>query len=706
MDPDSRTAASPAELREEVMGGAAEGDVTEKVEEEKEEAAEGEVEAQAKAEQEALTAQRQLLTVKELIQTERSYLRSLELCTGTIRRNLHLIQPPLDNLDSMFLHIDGVIDMSRCLLSLLEQTEVSDPDFLRVLCEAFLSLRSDMEKAYKEYLANYNIITSLENSYKQKEALWPEIVMVIKSSAPEVNASSLTFFLVMPVQRIARYPLLLQTIQKHTDPTHPAYPALEHAFHIAVEMNCNINEYKRFREVADKYKKTETLTIIDKMNRLTGHSIAKKTARLSQYIKVEAGIVPKLKDEEFDVLQGFFCVLERGVVNLHENVIAFLTCMQLYLQCRPEEHDLDIVGDKAAVCYKEISTALREWIYPTFEHRVQTLVCKPLCSLRELLQGPRNLIRKRMDKLLDFEALGEKSNLSYEEQEVATAYRTINALLLAELPSFNATALQLLWGALGTFSCLHRDLAADVEQLFASYTNELPHSQLKPSAFWEWAEGCICEQAERLDGLIQSIQDDLKGPIVQPLSPTSQRRLKILTDKFGPSKIYQLTGHVTGGRELDLTLQRGELVALMTEMDTRGDRRRWLVDAGGPRGYVPSAMLVHYHQVSKDSPLSPHIATVISRTEGRRHSYTPLAQPARTVTTPYFQVVAGYDFTARSRHEVTLQAGEPVRLLESHDKRGNPEWSLVEVRGQRGYVPSSYLTMVPSSALQPSPPYC
>lgn len=107
------------------------------------------------------------------------------------------------------------------------------------------------------------------------------------------------------------------------------------------------------------------------------------------------------------------------------------------------------------------------------EHRLRTLVYKPLCSLRDLLQGPRNLIRKRMDKLLDFEALGEKSDLSYEEQEVATAYRTINALLLAELPSFNATALQLLWGALGTFSCLYRDLAADVEQLFASYTNEV-----------------------------------------------------------------------------------------------------------------------------------------------------------------------------------------------------------------------------------------
>lgn len=45
---------------------------------------------------------------------------------------------------------------------------------------------------------------------------------------------------------------------------------------------------------ADKYKKTETLTIKDKINRLSGHSIAKKTARLGQYIKHETGIVPKV----------------------------------------------------------------------------------------------------------------------------------------------------------------------------------------------------------------------------------------------------------------------------------------------------------------------------------------------------------------------------------------------------------------------------
>lgn len=63
-----------------------------------------------------------------------------------------------------------------------------------------------------------------------------------------------------------------------------------------------------------------------------------------------------------------------------------------------------------------------------------------------------------------------------------------------------------------------------------------------------------------------------------------------------------------------------------------------------------------------------------------------------------FQVVAVYPFVARSSHEVSLQAGQLVTVLEAQDKKGNPEWSLVEVNGQRGYVPSSFLARAPSPA--------
>uniref|UniRef100_A0A3Q3VN76 Uncharacterized protein n=1 Tax=Mola mola TaxID=94237 RepID=A0A3Q3VN76_MOLML len=673
-------------------------------------------EAKQKAEEEEAAAKeraahRQLLAIEEMVQSERNYLRLLQVGTVTIRSNLQKLQPPPPNLDSLFLYIEDVIDVSSRLLSLLDQKQVQPGNslFLQTLCDSFLSLSSDIESSYREYLANYNNVTLVENGYKQKEALWNEIVRVIKTSAPEVNATSLSFFLVMPVQRIARYPLLLQTIQKHTDRSHPAYALLEQTAHTSIALNCRINEYKRFREVADKYKKTETLSIKDKINRLNTHSIAKKTARLSQQIKHETGIKPKLVDEEFDALEGFFYVLEHGILELLENVETYLLHLQGFLTCKTEEFDLDMDGEKAPICYKEITTALRQWILPTFEKRVRTLIHKPLCALCDLLVGPRNLIRKRLDKLLDYELIYDKSSLSYEEQAVANTYRTMNTLLLNELPQFNGLALQMIWSMLGTFSCLHKDLASDMEQLFQSFAQQLPHSSLSPNAFWGWAESAVLEGARRLETLCRSVEDTLKAPVVQPLSPSSRHRLKQLTEKHGSGKIYQVIGAVVGSRDLDLNLAKGELVAIISEADSRGDKRRWLVDAGGRRGYAPSSKLLRYHQPAEEPPPSPHLTLPEDMTAVRRHSYSPEVQPLSVLSQPCFQVFAAYDFTARGNHEVSIRAGEAVRVLEPHDKRGNPEWSLVEARGgQRGYVPSSYLTILPmgTGPAGAHQPYC
>ncbi|KAM9795395.1 rho guanine nucleotide exchange factor 37 [Neosynchiropus ocellatus] len=652
----------------------------------------------------ALKAQRQAMAIEELVQSERNYLHMLQLSTVTIRSNLQKIQPPLANLSRMFLYIEEVMDVSGRLLSLLDHKQVrpGDPLFLETLCDTFLNLSPDIESAYREYLANYSQVTVIENSYKQKELLWNDIIKIIKSSAPEVNATSLSFFLVMPVQRIARYPLLLQTIQKHTEPSHPAYSRLEQAAHTSIALNCRINEYKRFREVADKYKKSESLSIRDKINRLNTHSIAKKTARIGQYLKHETGIVPKLVDEEFDALEGFFYVLEHGILQLLENVETYLRHLQSFLACKTEQFDFDMDGEKEPICYKEITTALRQWVLPSFEKRLRTLIHKPLCSLRDLLVGPRNLIRKRLDKLLDYELIEAKSSLSYEEQGVANNYKTLNTLLLNELPQFNGLALQMIWSMLGTFSCLHRDLASDMEQLFLGFAQQLPHSAVEPVVFWEWAESAVLEGARRLETLCRSVEETLNAPAVQPLSPSSQRRLKQLMDKHGSGKIYQVTAPVAGTRDLDLSLNKGELVAVISEADTRGDKRRWLVDAGGRRGYAPSSKLIRYHQPSDDPPPSPHL-TVPDGVPGlRRHSYTPEYRPPNVSTLPLFQVFAAYDFVARGNHEVSLHAGEAVRVLEPHDKRGNREWSLVEARGgQRGYVPSNYLTTAPAG---PAPP--
>ncbi|KAM4586414.1 rho guanine nucleotide exchange factor 37 isoform 1-T4 [Fundulus diaphanus] len=652
-------------------------------------------------------AQRQRMAIEELVQSEKSYLRMLKICTVNIRNSLQNLQPPPPDLDSLFLYIDEVMDVSSRLLAMLDQQQLKpeNSDSLESLCVSFLSLSSDIEAAYKEYLWNYNHISSVENSYKQKEALWNEIVKIIKSSAPEVNATSLSFFLVMPVQRIARYPLLLQTIQKHTDSSHPAYALLEQTAHTSVAINCRINEYKRFREVAEKYKKTENLTIIDKINRLNTHSIAKKTARFSQHIKHETGMAPKLVDEEFDALADFFNILAYAILVLLENVETYLFHLQTFLECKTEEFDFDMDGEKAPICYKEINTALRQWILPMFEKRMRALIHKPLCELRDLLAGPKNLIKKRLHKLLDYEVLEGKSKLSYEEQAVADAYKTINTLLVNELPRFNGLALQMIWRMLGTFSCLHRDLAADMEQLFQSFAQQLPHSSFHPKEFQEWVESAVLEGARKLETLCRSVEETLNGPVVQPLSPSSQRRLKQLTDKHGSDKIFQVTNTVVGTRDFDLSLSKGELVAIISETDTRGDKRRWLVDSGGKRGYVPSSKLIRYRQAAEDPPPSPFLPMPEDMKRFRRHSCNPDPNAIHFTSQPLFQVVAAYDFTARGSHEVSVNVGEPVRVLESHDKRGNPEWSLVEARGQRGYVPSNYLTRIPVVTGSLAPPF-
>ncbi|MGH0165612.1 UNVERIFIED_CONTAM: hypothetical protein FKN15_049251 [Acipenser sinensis] len=336
------------------------------------------------------------------------------------------------------------------------------------------------------------------------------------------------------------------------------------------------------------------------------------------------------------------CVLEKGVTDLQENVAVYLKHLE--------------------------------------RRRLEALVFRPLCTLRELMAGPRNLIRKRLHKLLDFEQIEEKrrsGSVSYEEQEVANTYQALNALLLSELPRLNATGTQLLLNTLGAFSCIQRDLAAEVERLSQGY-------------------------------------------LQQPLSPSSQQRLRALSLKYRPEQIYQVSSNVGGSRELDLTLPRGELVGVLQEMDTRGDQHRWLVEAGGRRGYVPAGKLKPYHQVALAPSLSPcpslspshsrspslsispsqfpssqYLSPVVGGAECRRHSYTEMTVTDRTTAPPCFQVLAGYDFSARGSHELSLQAGEPVKVLEPHDKRGSSEWSLVEARGQRGYAPSNYLMVVP-----------
>ncbi|KFQ67602.1 Rho guanine nucleotide exchange factor 37, partial [Phaethon lepturus] len=653
----------------------------------------------------------QRLAVEELITTEASYVHNIQLCILDIRAHLQKKQLPDLDLEGLFSNTDDILHVSKRFLKGLEATATQEHEQLLCISALFQEFKEEMETVYKIYCASYEHALLLVESYHKDPRLQEEILETLNATVPHTGASDLSFFLVMPVQRVTKYPLLLGKILENTPTSSSAYPALQAAVRAMARVNANINEYKRRREVATKYNKAEHLTLRDRFARLNTHSIAKKTTRLSRLFMHEAGIVAKMEDREYDDLEEKFQYMVSSVAVLKENVASYLGHLEvrsdgsLFFFLLPTPHKRELQIDEGpAQQYRCFAEYLHGTVFPEFKRRLDRLgwqACgPPLCSLSDMLVGPQQLVKKRLDKLLDYEEIQERKNemgsVTYDEEAAMNTYLAINALLVAELPRFNQVALQLLGQILCSLSALQQDLAAQVLHQAEKELEQMPHGHMPLPSFWKVVEDTLQQSGTQLRIFCETFETVTPSPMAQPLNPAEERKVLSLVSKHGPDRLYQVTSNISGSRDLDLTLQRGQIVALLQSVDTKGNRSRWLVDAGGPRGFVPAGKLQPYCPVQSQQPgmLMPALE---SSTERRRHSYaSPEApRPQMATFTPAFQVVAGFSFAARSPQEVSLQAGQPVVVLEPHDKKGSKEWSLVDVNGQRGYVPSSYLVTVP-----------
>ncbi|XP_062909558.1 rho guanine nucleotide exchange factor 37 isoform X4 [Mobula hypostoma] len=536
--------------------------------------------------------QKQRKAIEELVTSEKRYLTLLQLCATDIRDHLQSKQVPDLDLEGLFGNIDDVIPVSSNLLKHLEETATGKSDQLLLISNVFLTFKQELEDAYKVYCVNYDNILQLESMYKKNEHIWKEVLETLTAVRSDTGAMELTFYLVMPVQRILKYQLLLETILKNTPQSDEGYAALEKAIRAMQEVNININEYKGQQEVASKYIKAENLSIKDSICRINTHSIVKKACRLSQVIKHEAGILPKTKDKDYDDLVTLFNIMRKDVTTLKKNTGTYITNVEHFQYLNPYQDFPDLVDENDAACYRPFIEKLYEQVIPEFfpsSHKVN---------------------------------------------------------------------------------------------------------------FWQQTEETLQKSNVKLEEFCQIFESILEHIIEQPVN---QEKLDSLLKKYSPSKIYLVTSNISGNKDLDLTLQRGDLVAVLQSTDTKGKTNRWLVDSGGQRGFVPAGKLSLYQ--SKNEPggnkelLGSSLVDVGDGTNSRRSScHLPVVPPPSI----QYQVIAAYHFAARGPQEANLQPGDAVTILEAHDKRGNTEWYLIEVNGQRGYVPSNYLVKVPVTGVRKS----
>ncbi|XP_077205504.1 dynamin-binding protein isoform X3 [Paroedura picta] len=560
--------------------------------------------------------------IEELLQTERDYIRDLEMCVQKVQMPLQEAQVPHVDCEGLFGNIQGVIAFSKQLLNALEVADAVGP--------TFLALRAELEDVYKVYCQNHDEAIALLEAYEKDERVQKhllESLEILRSLYSEwgcTNYIDLGSFLIKPVQRVMRYPLLLMELLSATPESHPDRAPLAAAVLAVKEINCNINEYKRRKDLVMKYRKTDDDSLFEKISKLNFHSIIKKSNRVSSHLKHLTGFAPQLKDEAFEETEKNFRMQERLIKS-------FIRDLSLYLQHVRESACVKVTaavsmwdlcvekGSAELEQFQKVHRFISDQLFSDFKERTERLVITPLNQLLNMFAGPQKLVQKRFDKLLDFhtcteraERLKDKRTLE-ELQSARNNYEALNTQLLDELPKFQCCAKELFTSCLRGYAEAHCDfvrLALQELQPLLSLLQVVGREGNLIAIFQE-EHSRVLQQLQVFTFFPETISPAKKPFERKSLERQSARRQPLLgmpsymlqsddlrttlLARYPPDKLFQAERNFNAAQELDVSLLEGDLVGVIKKKDPMGSQNRWLIDNGVTKGFVYSSFLKPYN---------------------------------------------------------------------------------------------------------------
>ncbi|XP_060027477.1 dynamin-binding protein isoform X2 [Erinaceus europaeus] len=584
--------------------------------------------------------------IEELLQTERDYIRDLEMCIERIMTPLQQAQVPNVDFEGLFGNMQMVIKVSKQLLADLEVSDAVGP--------IFLGHRDELEGTYKVYCQNHDEAISLLEVYEKDERIQKHLqdsLADLKSLYSEwgcTNYINLGSFLIKPVQRVMRYPLLLIELLNSTPESHPDKVPLTNAVLAVKDINVNINEYKRRKDLVLKYRKGDEDSLMEKISKLNIHSIIKKSNRVSSHLKHLTGFAPQIKDEVFEETEKNFRMQERLIKS-------FIRDLSLYLQHIRESACVKVVaavsmwdvcmekGHRDLEQFEKVHRYISDQLFTNFKERTERLVISPLNQLLSMFTGPHKLVQKRFDKLLDFcncteraEKLKDKKTLE-ELQSARNNYEALNAQLLDELPKFHQYAQGLFSNCVHGYAEAHCDfvrqaldqlkpllsllkVAGREGNLIAIFHEE--HSrvlqQLQVFTFFPESLPATKRSFERKTIDRQSTRKPLLG-MPSYMLQTEELRASLLA-RYPPEKLFQAERNFNAAQDLDVSLLEGDLVGVIKKKDPMGSRNRWLIDNGVTKGFVYSSFLRPYNarRSHSDASVGSH-----SSNESEHNSASP-----------------------------------------------------------------------------------
>ncbi|KAK3102404.1 hypothetical protein FSP39_011155 [Pinctada imbricata] len=562
------------------------------------------------------------------MQTEKDFLQGLSLCMEVFIDPGAEKHPEVDT-DLLLGNMEDIADVSQRLLTQLEAAIQGKEFDQQVIGMCFMTLADDMKNAYAPYCRNHDSVITLIEKYKEE----PSISAFLQSQLDKLREKCVVFdleaILIKPVQRILKYPLLLNELFKSTEDDHPDKPEILAGINAMTDVATAINEYKRRKDLVYKYKKETDASFGDKLAKLSFHTIKKKGSRFKGRLTTNLGFSPQTRDENFENEETRFRQLEKIVKIFVRDVQTFTTQIQDSVSYHENlvADIIDFYDDKqqspTVQQFQQAQQKIDNTFLPEFLENVSVLVVSPLTKLTQMFDGPTKVIQKRYDKLLDYDNLLRKGkdekatekSLSKAKQD----YEALNAQLLDELPKLYSLSLSLLQDCVTSFVraqqeyanslFLHMSDMLDLPSLLTHGENVVEMFNIQhvamvdrlsmlsfiPKGFNPKVDAAVKSGDKKLSKRQSLINTDTPNPQLD-----SQR--VFLRQRYSPDQLFRVAQTYTAIDMMDLSLQEGDLVGVVMKKDPMGNRERWFVDNATTKGFVPS----HILQLPNSSPQQSH----------------------------------------------------------------------------------------------------
>ena len=179
------------------------------------------------------------------------------------------------------------------------------PDVTKV-AESFQLHSGRMKTVYNTYCLNHDKAEAMLTKYEGAPTTQKSLNQGLERIRNDVACFNLESILIKPVQRVLKYPLILNELLKVTEDGHSEKLELKQAVEVMSDIAAFINETKRRKDIVEKYRSEEDKSLTSKISKFSIHSIGKKSSRISQKLLTSLGMETADKDAQFDLLDKNF----------------------------------------------------------------------------------------------------------------------------------------------------------------------------------------------------------------------------------------------------------------------------------------------------------------------------------------------------------------------------------------------------------------